>query len=42
MASHTLAEGLTLALRTPSAALAHGHARAQLAAETPHEAHRLS
>ena len=38
MASHTLAEGLTLALCTPSTALAHGHARAQVAAETLHEA----
>ena len=42
MASTTLAEGLALALRTPSTALSRGYARAQVAAQTLHEAHRLS
>ena len=42
MASTTLAEGLTLALRTPSTALSRGYARAQLAAQTRYEARRLN
>ena len=36
MASHTLAEGLTLALRTPTRELSHGHARAQTAVDRVH------
>ena len=40
MACTTLAEGLALALRTPSTALSRGYARAQLAAQTLHEAHK--